>query len=418
MPPLSTTGLLDFLFLTGSQAEPILSEFSSLPSDEKRSARPQTATSPTVIITPIRTTQVTQILALTHVLGATFSIRSGGHLQNPGFNSNDGGVVISFCKGDFTQLVLSEDKKTVDIGVGLRWVDVYEKLDEHGLNVAGGREPRVGVAGLLLGGGLSYQCNEVGVGCMGVVDYERLQNTAFLSALMTYHTLIEGNNKTSLIYHTVNDRTFVTFTYTGPVEDGHPNIFKPFQHIPYMRYLVPSARRTVSEMTKGVADVLESKKMFHETRPTTTLPDLEVYHVAEQARLEAIASLADVDRADLTMVFQPMSSLSVKVAHDRGGNPFGLECVGHQIFLILADYTNPADASRIQAAMHRVVDTVEETAKKKGSYLPFEYANYAAPDQDPLASYGEENLSTLREIAEKYDPEGVFQVLQNLPGPG
>lgn len=83
------------------------------------------------------------------------------------------------------------------------------------------------------------------------------------------------------------------------------------------------------------------------------------------------------------------------------------------VFLILADYTNPTDAPRVQAAMRKIVDTVDEVAKKNGSYLPFRYANYAAPDQDPLASYGEKNLSRLREIAETYDPEGVFQVLQN-----
>ncbi|KAL4745783.1 hypothetical protein BDW72DRAFT_46261 [Aspergillus terricola var. indicus] len=502
MPSLSTTDLLDLLSLTSaqrSQVEPIISEFNSLPTDKKRSARPSTLTkvfplvfgdnaiingsplyeehwtqpwspscylNPTVILIPTTRTQVTQILALTHVLGATFSIRGGGHLQNPGFNSNDGGIVISFCKGEFTQLILSEDKKTVNIGVGLRWADVYERLDEHGLAVAGGREPRVGVAGLLLGGGLSYQCNEVGVGCMGVVDYEvvladstivhankdenpdlfwalkgggpnfgiiinvtmttlsntlwsenRLysasQNTAFLSALMAYQTLIESDNKASLIYHTVNDRTFVTFTYSGPPEGECPGIFVPFQHIPYIRYLVSPARRTVLEMAKGVADVLESEKLFHEMRTTTTLPDLEVYQAAEQARLEAIGSLADLDRADLTMVIQPMSPFSVKAANDRGGNLFGLDCAGHQIFLILADYTNSADAPRIQAVMRKIVDTVEEVAKKNGSYLPFRYANYAAPDQDPLASYGEKNLSRLREIAKNYDPEGVFQVLQN-----
>jgi hypothetical protein len=67
---------------------------------------------------------------------------------------------------------------------------------------------------------------------------------------------------------------------------------------------------------------------------------------------------------------------------------------------------------RVQAAMRKIVDTVDEVAKKNGSYLPFRYANYAAPDQDPLASYGK-NSSRLREIAEKYGPEGVFQVLQN-----
>jgi FAD/FMN-containing dehydrogenase len=119
-----------------------------------------------VILTPITRTQVTQVLALTHVLGATFSIRGGGHLQDPGFNSNDGGIVISFCKGEFTQLILSGDKKTVNIGVGLRWADVYERLDEHGLAAAGGREPRVGVAG--------FHINVMKLGWFvwGMVDYE------------------------------------------------------------------------------------------------------------------------------------------------------------------------------------------------------------------------------------------------------
>lgn len=34
-------------------------------------------------------------------------------------------------------------------------------------------------------------------------------------------------------------------------------------------------------------------------------------------------------------------------------------------------------------------------------------------DQNPLASYGNETLEKLKEIAGKYDPEGVFQTLQN-----
>jgi hypothetical protein len=45
--------------------------------------------------------------------------------------------------------------------------------------------------------------------------------------------------------------------------------------------------------------------------------------------------------------------------------------------------------------------------------VPYKYSNYSSRDQDPLASYGEENLGKLKEIAGRYDPEGVFQVLQN-----
>lgn len=91
-------------------------------------------------------------------------------MHNPGFTSNDGGVVISLEK--FDQIALSDDKSTCDVGPGLRWIDVYKSLDSHGLTVTGGRVPHVGVPGLLLGGGLSFQNSEHGFGSAGVLDYE------------------------------------------------------------------------------------------------------------------------------------------------------------------------------------------------------------------------------------------------------
>lgn len=42
------------------------------------------------------------------------------------------------------------------------------------------------------------------------------------------------------------------------------------------------------------------------------------------------------------------------------------------------------------------------------------YLNYAAQDQDPLGSYGEENLARLRAVSGKFDPRGMFQ--RNVPG--
>jgi len=60
----------------------------------------------------------------------------------------------------------------VTFGAGLKWIQVYEALDPHGLAVTGGRVPSVGVAGLLLGGGLSFQNSEYGLSCNGVVTYK------------------------------------------------------------------------------------------------------------------------------------------------------------------------------------------------------------------------------------------------------
>lgn len=126
-------------------------------------------------MTPSSAAAVAKVLALCRFLDVQFSIRSGGHLQNPGFTSNEGGVVISMSK--LTDLTLSKDGKTADIGLGLRWLDVYKGLEEqYGVTVTGGRVPTVGVGGLLLGGGLSFQNSEHGLSCMGVEEYEVRRN--------------------------------------------------------------------------------------------------------------------------------------------------------------------------------------------------------------------------------------------------
>lgn len=78
--------------------------------------------------------------------------------------------MISMC--NFKEILLSEDKSLVRLGAGLTWLEVYSALEKDGLTVTGGRVPAIGVPGLLLGGGLSFQNSEHGFSCMGVENYE------------------------------------------------------------------------------------------------------------------------------------------------------------------------------------------------------------------------------------------------------
>jgi hypothetical protein len=50
-------------------------------------------------------------------------------------------------------IVIHEGSKTVEIGAGLTWTDVYAYLVPKGINVVGARLGAVGVAGFTLGGG-------------------------------------------------------------------------------------------------------------------------------------------------------------------------------------------------------------------------------------------------------------------------
>ncbi|TVY50645.1 Bifunctional solanapyrone synthase [Lachnellula cervina] len=493
----SPTELLANLKIESKEAEEYLSRFASLSDEENKTARPAAIEklfpllfgdiaaiessesfaqlrqkpwstncylSPAAILTPTTTTQVSQILALVKFLGATFSIRGGGHLQNPGFTSNDGGVVISLCH--LTGITLSEDKKTATIGAGLNWLQVYKELHAHDLTVTGGRVPSVGVPGLLLGGGLSFQNSEHGFSCMGVVNYEvvladskivnanakenpdlfwalkggcanfgivtsfemitvpnkvwaeaRLypptQNLELIEALMKYHEGIEKDNKATLIFHATSQATLLVFFYTAPVDN--PAVFKPYYEIPFLMKLIEPGCRTVYEVMQGIANVLQAETLSHDMRTMTSLPDLEMYKAVEEVRSQQVQALAAAGVEDvlLTMVFQPIASGAINACEAAGGNPLGLKAQNHNWFLVMADWKNPADEETVRQSVRTIVDKGEEISKKNGTYIPFKYANYASRDQNPLATYGPENLTKLKEIALKYDADEVFQKLQN-----
>jgi FAD/FMN-containing dehydrogenase len=79
----------------------------------------------------------------------------------------------------------------------------------------------------------------------------------------------------------------------------------------------------------------------------------------------------------------------------------------------MTDWSNPEDEETMREASRKILDRAEAVAKKNGTFMNFRYMNYASRDQDPLATYGPENLARLRSIAQRVDPEGVFQKLQH-----
>ena len=114
-----------------------------------------------------------------------FAIKSGGHSRGVGASNADGGVTIDLVRLNGIQV--SKNKKSVVIGAGLRWLDVYQELEKHNLLVVGGRVADVGVGGLLLGGmisylafdhadihkgGISFFSNRHGWGCDNILSYE------------------------------------------------------------------------------------------------------------------------------------------------------------------------------------------------------------------------------------------------------
>jgi hypothetical protein len=79
-----------------------------------------------------------------------FAVRGGGQSPVPGGASAKGGVLIDLAL--FREVMVADDRESVALGAGVRWVDALRILDDQGLTTVGGRSSDVGVAGYTLGG--------------------------------------------------------------------------------------------------------------------------------------------------------------------------------------------------------------------------------------------------------------------------
>ncbi|KAK2616288.1 hypothetical protein QQS21_000722 [Conoideocrella luteorostrata] len=116
-----------------------------------------------------------------------FALKGGGHNPNLGFSSVKEGVLIAF-RPNSKYAIPSPDGKSIEVGPGCKWEDVYGALDPLGKAVVGGRLGNVGVPGLLLGGGLSYLSAQYGLACDNIISYECvLANGTVVTASETSH---------------------------------------------------------------------------------------------------------------------------------------------------------------------------------------------------------------------------------------
>ncbi|KAH7304284.1 hypothetical protein B0I35DRAFT_495371 [Stachybotrys elegans] len=149
------------------------------------------ATYPSCIVSPLTTLEVStavQVLstgggdAAKSLPACKFAIRSGGHATFAGASNIDGGVTIDLSGLTGIELLSAPTPLSlapgttpppiVSVGVGSRWGSVYDYLDDLHLSVNGGRAAGVGVAGLTLGGGISYFGPRFGWTCDTVKNYE------------------------------------------------------------------------------------------------------------------------------------------------------------------------------------------------------------------------------------------------------
>lgn len=105
---------------------------------------------PACSILPADTENVVLAINIVREAGATFAVKSGGHSTYSTGSNVENGIIIDLRQ--LRDISISADKKSVTVGSGCRFGEVYSKLEDLKLGCVGGRVLSVGVGGLVLGG--------------------------------------------------------------------------------------------------------------------------------------------------------------------------------------------------------------------------------------------------------------------------
>lgn len=81
--------------------------------------------------------------------------------------------------------------------------------------------------------------------------------------------------------------------------------------------------------------------------------------------------------------------------------------------LVTASWGNAADDDKVNRFAATFLSNLDAAAKKQGLYIPFTFLNDAQSGEKVFQYYGGgKSLPRLQKIADKYDPNGVFQKLE------
>ncbi|PLN83661.1 hypothetical protein BDW42DRAFT_164384 [Aspergillus taichungensis] len=398
-------------------------------------------------------------LKIVTTLGTKFATRSGGHQQNVGFSSIEDGVVLDLSR--LTSSSLSEDHKTVRLGTGNRWGEVYNRLEEYGLGAVGGRSGDVGVGGLILGVGIPFFSSKYGFACDNVQQFEVvLANSTVVNAtanshpdlfkalkgggpnygIVTHFTLytiptdiwyhvaqynesdykqvlsaivatqakMEDDSNAGVLFSGSNGTMMVGMLYAEPTEN--PPVFSAFDSLKPIRTLAPPTIGTIAKLVDFFT--ANSPTARYLSFATSYETDLDLYKSAYGSFISR-QHFTSPTKGALQYGIQTITKAAVQAGQKRGGNWLGMKPVSTNWWHVVAAWFDEKDDKAALEASTGMMKNMTNLATDAGKYLDFQFQNDADVSQSPLKSYGEENFKKFAAVAASYDPQQVFQKLQN-----
>ncbi|KAF2271244.1 FAD-binding domain-containing protein [Westerdykella ornata] len=401
------------------------------------------------------------------------AVRSGGH-GPAGSNNIANGVTIDL--GMMNSSSYDSETKLASVEPGARWADVYRNLlYKHRITVTGGRDGDVGVGGFLLGGGNSYFTGRNGFGCDTVVNFEVVladgevvnanskENSDLWKALkggaLNFGIVTRFDLEPTPVVDLAFGERIVTTDHTDEVIDAiveftdasetrrADSMFAAIVHdastSPAAIILIIKANSegnlnttsfdkinnipTVSQdwRHKSIADIGNENQLEPGTRNVgvtlTFQNDKSILRQCASYYEQLVSILSDKVGANnftAQMFFQPLPKFLGEIGKSKGGNVMGLDrMISNGILWTAGVSIKSGDDAALELARAELTAMAAELkaiAKKDGKLQDLVYLNYAEGQQDPLGSYGKENVDFLRKVAQRYDPDEWWQ--RRVPG--
>ncbi|KAL4758024.1 uncharacterized protein BDW70DRAFT_163006 [Aspergillus foveolatus] len=356
---------------------------------------------------------------------------TGGHMQWPGANNIANGITIDLGLMNST---------TYDSETGIASLQSGE-----GRMVAGGREGKVGIGGLLTSGGKTFYTCRIGFACDAkdqVVNYELVladgsipnanatTNPGLFRALKggwnnlglimrfdmtTFSALSEAIvNLTKNLAAYPDDHILAMWTYLPKTEEHFVMVNKmnrdgakeartlgKFLDIPEQMNRVDT---TVSVATKLTSFVVPSGE--YDTWYTTTFradPQIILKSASVfESLISTLKTQVPYSNFYTQMVLQPLPVSFGAHSTARGGNMMGLDQMKDDCVLLVwaVEVDTPElNANAAEPALKSAIEKIETYARSVKGEVGFRYLNYCDKEQDALGSYGEENVRHMREVA-------------------
>ncbi|WP_434443783.1 FAD-binding oxidoreductase [Lentzea sp. E54] len=377
-------------------------------------------------------------------LRVPIAARSGGH-SYAGYSSPSGGLQVD-VRGMADVEVLPGDQ--VRVGAGAALGDVSKALVASGRCLPTGTCPSVGVAGLTLGGGIGVLTRKYGLTCDHLVSASVVTADGRLLAVSAeqepdlFWALRGGGGGnfaivTEFVFATVPapDVTVFTLSYPAGAAADVLGAWQPWiAQAPnelWSNVVVRGGARPSCQVggcfigSAGGLTALLGELPAPESRfvqPRSYAEATRYFAGGPIARESAVASsrvvrdpisdpAAAVDllagQSDETyLIFDGLRGAVADVAPDATAFPHRTALANVQIYL----KTPPEAAETARGALAQIRDGLGALVGDTG------YVNYIDPQLPRWAeAYYGGNLARLRQVAARYDPDGVFAFAQSVP---